>query len=124
MPPTWGGLNTVGDNRNGLLNRFSATQLRLANMTPLYSIAVVWLFTYALCEDFCKNTNFFGGAHTTFVNTPRPRDSPVLSGHNLNKRSTDPDGETCKSLTGFESTLKNNTHTVSFFFYYQRLLLV
>ncbi|CDQ80724.1 unnamed protein product [Oncorhynchus mykiss] len=80
-------------------------------MTPLYSIAVVWLFTYALCEDFCKNTNFFGGAHTTFVNTPRPRDSPVLSGHNLNKRSTDPDGETCKSLTGFESTLKNNTHT-------------
>ncbi|XP_029509649.1 sortilin-like [Oncorhynchus nerka] len=83
-------------------------------MTPLYSIAVVWLFTYALCEDFCKNANFFGGAHTTFVNTPRPRDSPVLSGHNLNKRSTDPDGETCKSLTGFESTLKNNTHTYAF----------
>lgn len=93
-------------------------------MTPLYSIAVVWLFTYALCEDFCKKANF-GGAHTTFVKTPRPRDSPVLSGHNLIKRSTDPDGETCKSLTGFESTLKNNTHTVSFFLlYYHRLLLV
>ncbi|XP_038871843.1 sortilin-like isoform X2 [Salvelinus namaycush] len=83
-------------------------------MTPLYSIAVVWLFTYALCEDFCKKANFFGGAHTTFAKTPRPRDSPVLSGHNLNKRSTDPDGETCKSLTGFESTLKNNTHTYAF----------
>ncbi|XP_045080010.1 proteasome subunit alpha type-5-like [Coregonus clupeaformis] len=80
-------------------------------MTPLYCIAVAWLFTSALCEDFCKKANFFGGAHT-FVKTPRPRDPPVLSGHNINTRSTDPDGETCKSLTGFESTLKNNTHTL------------
>lgn len=93
-------------------------------MTPLNCIVAVLLFSCVLCEDFREKDNFAaGGTHATFERPPRTRElrsaveertSLHQSGqHSVNKRSAGPEGESCNSLTGFESTLKNNTHTVS-----------
>lgn len=87
---------------------------KMVKIIILHCIIAVLLFPCALSKNV-HGSNF---AYGVFEKTPRPRDDRSILleanlGHNL-RRSAELDAEACKTLEGFESTLKNKTHTFTF----------
>ena len=87
-------------------------------MFSIYCIFAFGVVFPLLAKDFPEAEHLAGGMQGKGLRHLRPRD--LISGGNISlghskhsKRSAEVTGLTCTSLSGIESTIKNNTHTVS-----------
>jgi hypothetical protein len=88
-------------------------------MFSIYCIFAFGVVFPLLAKDFPEAEYLAGGIQGKGLRHLRPRD--LISGGNItslghskhSKRSAEVTGLTCTSLSGIESTIKNNTHTVS-----------
>lgn len=91
-------------------------------MRAVCRCVTVLLFSAALCVDFEGGERLGRGSRATFVksrtrsSTPgvRPGSAPLPAGPGRVKRSEGSAADSCGSLRGYESKLKDNTHTYAF----------
>ncbi|CAL8379557.1 unnamed protein product [Boreogadus saida] len=89
-------------------------------MFSIYCIFAFGVVFPLLAKDFPEAEYLAGGIQGKGLRHLRPRD--LISGGNItslghskhSKRSAEVTGLTCTSLSGIESTIKNNTHTFTF----------
>jgi len=87
-------------------------------MSTVFCCILVVLVSVALCVDFEERPRRFSREQPMFRKSHKSRNLLSLRDlqqpdHVRMKRSEESAQNQCESLHGFDSTLKNNTHTVS-----------
>lgn len=91
--------------------------IKTETMSTVFCWVLVVLFSVALCMDFEERPSSSRSEQTMFLKSHKSRNLLSLRDlqqldHVKMKRSEESVQNQCESLHGYDSTLKNNTHTV------------